>query len=93
MTIKVKAQERKLMVGPRAGKYVYQMAAEKYSSLSESKMIEECGGREHCGVEPHHYSKNHLRAFYRREEGTDDHCCEHHLLRPQRKGGEARELQ
>ena len=32
MTIKVKAQERKLMVGPKAGKYVYQMAAEKYSS-------------------------------------------------------------
>ena len=45
MTIKVKAQERKLMVGPRAGKYVYQMAAEKYSSLSESKMIEEASLR------------------------------------------------
>ena len=45
MTIKVKAQERKLMVGPKAGNYVYQMAAEKYSSLSESKMIEEASLR------------------------------------------------
>ena len=45
MTIKVKAQERKLMVGPKAGKYVYQMTAEKYSSLSESKMIEEASLR------------------------------------------------
>ena len=45
MTIKVKAQERKLMVGPKAGKYVYQMTAEKYSSLTESKMIEEASLR------------------------------------------------
>ena len=45
MTIKVKAQERKLMVGPRAGRYVYQMTPEKYSSLSESKMIEEASLR------------------------------------------------
>ena len=57
MTIKVKAQERKLMVGPRAGKYVYQMAAEKYSSLSESKMIEEASLR--SGIQ-----KGALKAAY-----------------------------
>ena len=45
MAIKIKAQERKLMVGPKAGQYVYQMSAEFYSSLSESKMIEEASLR------------------------------------------------
>ena len=33
------------MVGPKAGQYVYQMSAEFYSSLSESKMIEEAALR------------------------------------------------
>ena len=45
MAIKVKAVERKLMVGPKAGQYVYQMAAELYSSLAESKVIEEASMR------------------------------------------------
>ena len=45
MAIKIKAQERKLMVGPKAGQYVYQMSAETYSSLAESKMIEEASLR------------------------------------------------
>ena len=33
------------MVGPKAGQYVYQMAAETYSSLAESKVIEEASLR------------------------------------------------
>ena len=45
MAIKIKAVERKLMVGPKAGQYVYQMAAETYSSLAESKVIEEASLR------------------------------------------------
>ena len=45
MAIKIKAVERKLMVGPKAGQYVYQMAAELYSSLAESKVIEEAALR------------------------------------------------
>ena len=45
MAIKIKAQERKLMVGPNAGQYVYQMAAETYSSLAETKVIEEAALR------------------------------------------------
>ena len=45
MAIKIKAQERKLMVGPNAGQYVYQMAAETYSSLAETKVIEEASLR------------------------------------------------
>ena len=45
MAIKIKAQERKLMVGPNAGQYVYQMSAETYSSLAETKVIEEASLR------------------------------------------------
>ena len=45
MAIKIKAVERKLMVGPKAGQYVYQMAAETYSSLAETKVIEEASLR------------------------------------------------
>ena len=33
------------MVGPKAGQYVYQMAAETYSSLAETKVIEEAALR------------------------------------------------
>ena len=33
------------MVGPKAGQYAYQMAAETYSSLAESKVIEEASLR------------------------------------------------
>ena len=33
------------MVGPKAGQYVYQMAAETYSSLAETKVIEEASLR------------------------------------------------
>ena len=39
MAIKIKAQERKLMVGPKAGQYAYQLAADTYSTFSQSKMI------------------------------------------------------
>ena len=45
MAIKIKAQERKLMVGPKAGQYAYQLAAETYSTLTQSKMIEEAALR------------------------------------------------
>ena len=45
MAIKIKAQEKKLMVGPKAGTYVYQMQAETYSTLTVSKMIEEAALR------------------------------------------------
>ena len=45
MAIKIKAVERKLMVGPKAGQYAYQMAAETYSSLAETKVIEEASLR------------------------------------------------
>ena len=42
--IKIKAVEQKLMVGPKAGQYVYMLGAETYSSLVESKVIEEASG-------------------------------------------------
>ena len=45
MAIKIKAQEKKLMVGPKMGTYVYQMSAETYSALTESKMIDEAALR------------------------------------------------
>ena len=57
MTIKVKAVERKLMVGPKKGQYVYQMMAEMYSSLAESKVIEEASLR--SGIQ-----KGALQAAY-----------------------------
>ena len=43
--IKIKAVEQKLMVGPKAGQYVYMLGAETYSSLVESKVIEEASLR------------------------------------------------
>ena len=43
--IKIKAVEQKLMVGPKAGQYVYMLGAETYSSLIESKVIEEASLR------------------------------------------------
>ena len=43
--IKIKAQERKLMVGPKAGTYMYQMTPETYSTLTEEKVIEEASLR------------------------------------------------
>ena len=43
--IKIKAQERKLMVGPKAGTYMYQMTPETYSTLTEEKVIEEASFR------------------------------------------------
>ena len=45
MAIKIKAQERKLMVGPKAGQYAYQLAAETYSTLTQSKMLDEAALR------------------------------------------------
>ena len=139
--IKIKAQERKLMVGPKAGTYMYQMTPETYSTLTEEKVIEEAslrsgypkgctqgglrrhrtyhqgmgnggtlgcgagtrydairgelqgrGGREHGGFEPHHHPKDYLHPVGRREEGAQGGCHQHHLLRPQRKRGEACEL-
>ena len=45
MAIKIKAVERKLMVGPKMGQYVYQMAAKMYSSLDQGKVIEEAALR------------------------------------------------
>ena len=43
--IKIKAVEQKLMVGPKAGQYVYMLGEETYSSLVESKVIEEASLR------------------------------------------------
>ena len=45
MAIKIKAQERKLMVGPKAGQYAYQLAAETYSTLTQTKMLDEAALR------------------------------------------------
>ena len=45
MAIKLKATERMLKVGPNAGKYARILSAELYSSLAESKVIEEAALR------------------------------------------------
>ena len=55
--IKIKAQERKLMVGPKAGTYMYQMTPETYSTLTEEKVIEEASLR--SGIQ-----KGALKAAY-----------------------------
>ena len=45
MAIRLKATERMLKVGPNAGKYAYILSTEFYSSLTESKVIEEAAMR------------------------------------------------
>lgn len=45
MTIKVKARQTKINIGPSAGKYLFVMQAEIYSQLKEDKVISEAAMR------------------------------------------------
>ena len=48
MAIKIRAQEKKILVGPNKGKYAYVAQVELYSALSQSKVLEEAALS--CGV-------------------------------------------
>ena len=48
MAIKIRAQEKKILVGPNKGQYAYVAQVELYSALSQSKVLEEAALS--CGV-------------------------------------------
>ena len=48
MAIKIRAQEKKILVGPNKGQYAYVAQVELYSALTQSKVLEEAALS--CGV-------------------------------------------
>ena len=48
MALKIRAQEKKILVGPNKGQYAYVAQVELYSALSQSKVLEEAALS--CGV-------------------------------------------
>ena len=48
MAIKIRAQEKKILVGPNKGQYAYVAQVELYSALSQNKVLEEAALS--CGV-------------------------------------------
>lgn len=48
MSLKIRAQEKKILVGPNKGQYAYVAQVELYSSLSQNKVLEEAALS--CGI-------------------------------------------